>query len=86
MLHGSGGLKGRLAKAAGVEPSGGLRDRKLHAVVARSGFEVKKLKASHVRSHFLLVDMSKTCTGLWHEAHVEFKMVETPNVATIFGS
>jgi hypothetical protein len=31
-----GGSKSRLAKAAGVEPSGEMRDEKLHAVVARS--------------------------------------------------
>ena len=33
---GSGGLKSRLAKAAGAETSGEMRDEKLHAVVARS--------------------------------------------------
>jgi hypothetical protein len=31
---GSGGSKSRFAKAAGAEPSGGMRDEKLHAVVA----------------------------------------------------
>ena len=35
---GSGGSKSRLAKAAGAEPSGQMRDEKLHAVVARSTF------------------------------------------------
>jgi len=34
MVCGSGGSKSRLAKAAGVEPSGQMRDEKLHAVVA----------------------------------------------------
>ena len=33
---GSGGSKGRLAKAAGAEVAGQRRDEKLHAVVARS--------------------------------------------------
>jgi len=37
-IWGSGGLKSRLAKAAGAEPSGQMRDEKLHAVVARSTF------------------------------------------------
>ena len=32
---GSGWSKSRLAKAAGAEPSGQMRDEKLHAVVAR---------------------------------------------------
>jgi glutamate synthase domain-containing protein 3 len=35
-ICGSGGSKSWLAKAAGAEPSGGMRDEKLHAVVARS--------------------------------------------------
>ena len=35
---GSGGSKSRLAKAAGTEPSGQMRDEQLHAVVARSTF------------------------------------------------
>ena len=49
---GSGGLKSRLAKAAGAETSGEMRDEKLHAVVARSteGFgpllEVEMLKSA----------------------------------------
>ena len=35
---GSGGSKSRLAKAAGAEPAGQMKDEKLHAVVARSTF------------------------------------------------
>ena len=35
---GSGGSKGRLAKAAGAEVAGQVKDEKLHAVVARSTF------------------------------------------------
>ena len=38
MICGSGGSKSRLATAAGAEPSGQMRDEKLHAVVARSTF------------------------------------------------
>ena len=38
---GSGGLKSRLAKAAGAETFGEMRDEKLHAVVARSAFGSK---------------------------------------------
>ena len=36
MIWGSGGSKSRLAKAAGAEPAGTMRDEKVHAVVARS--------------------------------------------------
>ena len=39
---GSGGSKGRLAKAAGAEVAGQMRDEKLHAVVARSTFGSQK--------------------------------------------
>ena len=35
---GSGGSKGRLAKAAGAEVAAQMRDEKLHAIVARSTF------------------------------------------------
>jgi len=34
MICGSAGSKSRLAKGAGAEPAGQLRDEKLHAVVA----------------------------------------------------
>ena len=36
LIWGSGGSKSRLAKAAGAEPAGQMRDEKVHAVVARS--------------------------------------------------
>ena len=39
MIWGSRGSKSRLAKAAGAEPAGQMRDKKLHAVVARSTFQ-----------------------------------------------
>ena len=41
MICGSGGSKSNLAKAAGAEPAGQMRDEKLHAVVARSTFPVQ---------------------------------------------
>ena len=44
--------KSRLAKAAGSEPLGQMRDEKLHAVVARSKFRVKNVKTRHVRNTF----------------------------------
>jgi hypothetical protein len=36
MFCGSGGSKSRLAKVAGAEPAGQMRDEKVHAIVARS--------------------------------------------------
>ena len=47
---GSGGSKSRLAKAAGAEPAGQMRDEKLHPVVARSTFlsqNVQKPTSDH---------------------------------------
>ena len=48
----SGGSKSRLAKAAGAEPSGEMRNQKLHALVAQSRFGSEKTKKPHVRSTF----------------------------------
>ena len=49
---GSGGLKSRLAKAAGAETSGEMRDEKLHAVVARSRFRSEKVQNTSAPDHF----------------------------------
>ena len=43
MICVSGGSKSRLAKVAGAEPAGQMRDEKLHAVVARSKFASEKV-------------------------------------------
>ena len=53
MICGSGGSKSRLAKAAGAEPCGQMRDEKLHVLVARSS-----------SGALLEVEMSKKCTPL----------------------
>jgi len=52
IICGSRGSKGRLAKAAGAEPSGQVRDEKLHAVVARSTFASEKAKSTSRSEHF----------------------------------
>ena len=49
---GSGGLKSRLAKAAGAETSGEMRDEKLHAVVARSRFRSEKVQNTAASDQF----------------------------------
>ena len=33
MIYGSGGSKSKFAKAAGAEPVGQIKDKKLHAIV-----------------------------------------------------
>ena len=52
MICGSGGSKSRLAKAAGAEPAGQMRDEKLHAVVARSTFRSKNVQNTSFSDHF----------------------------------
>ena len=94
MICGSGGSKSRLAKAAGAEPSGQMRDEKLHAVVARSTFPSQNAQnTNHLHAvwrstlkfgssdHFW---MSKKCTPLWREAHFEVKMYKTHQVSDHF--
>ena len=52
MICGSGGSKSRLAKAAGAEPAGQMRDEKLHAVVARSTFPSQNVQNTPMSDHF----------------------------------
>ena len=52
MIWGSGGSKSRLAKAAGAEPAGQMRDEKLHAIVARSTFPSQNVQNTPGADHF----------------------------------
>ena len=52
MICGSRGSKSRLAKAAGAEPSGQMRDEKVHAVVARSTFRSQNVQNTPGPDHF----------------------------------
>jgi len=52
MICGSGGSKSRLGKAAGAEPSGQMRDEKLHAVVARSTCGSHNVQNTSASDHF----------------------------------
>ena len=86
MICGSGGSTSRLAKAAGAEPSGQMRDEKLHAVVAQSTFRSQNVQNTPGFGPLLEVEMSKKCAPLWHEAHFEVKMYKAHQVPTTFGS
>ena len=46
------GGKVELAKAAGAEPSGQMRDEKLHAIVARSTFPSQNVQNTSAAEHF----------------------------------
>ena len=52
MIWGSGGSKSRLAKAAGAEPAGQMRDEKLDTVVARSTFPSQNVQNTRGSDHF----------------------------------
>ena len=68
MICGSGGSKSRLAKAAGAEPAGQMRDEKVHAVVVRSTFASEKAKNTSASEHFwkLRCRKSARCCGARH--------------------
>jgi len=51
LICGSGGSKSRLAKAAGAEPAGQMRDEKVHAVVARSAFASQNAQNTPAPDH-----------------------------------
>ena len=68
IIRGSGGSKGRLAKAAGAEPCGQMSDDKLHAVVARSTFPSQNGQSTRGVDHFwkLRCRKSARCCGAKH--------------------
>ena len=72
MFCGSGGLKSRLAKAAGAETFGRMRDQKLHAAVARRTFRSQTAKSTpcSMLGACLEVELLHKCTRLWREAYL----------------
>ena len=67
MICGSGGSKSRLAKAAGAEPSGQMRDEvKVHAVVARSTCRNQNVQNTPVFGPLLDVEKVHAIV-LWRE-------------------
>ena len=58
---------------------------KVHAVVARSTFRSQNVKKHTNVGPLLEVQMSKKCTPLWREAHLEVKMLKTLEVRSTFG-
>ena len=68
MICGSRGSKSRLAKAAGAEPAGQMRDEKLHAVVARNTCRSQNAQNTSRSEHFskLRCRKSAACCGAKH--------------------
>ena len=67
MLCGSGGSQSRLAKAAGAEPAGQMRDEKLHAVVARSTFPSQNVQNTPCSDHFWMLRCRKSAVPMHFE-------------------
>ena len=88
VICGSGGSKSRLAKAAGAEPSGQMRDEKSCTTLWRGAKHISKSKRTKhaILGALLKVDMSKKCAPLWPEAHLQVKKLKTPHARTAFGS
>ena len=60
MICGSGGSKSRLAKAAGAEPAGQMKDEQLHAFVARSTFASQNVQNTSGSDHFWALSCGKS--------------------------
>ena len=78
MIWGSGGSKSRLAKAAGAEPAGQMRDEKLHAVVARSTFRSEKVQNTPAPDHFCQLRCRKSARRCARSAFPSQNVQSTP--------
>ena len=85
MIWGSGGSKSRLAKAAGAEPAGQMRDEKLHAVVARSTFPSQNVQNTPFSDHFWKLRCRKSARRCGAR-NFQVKMYKTHHCRTTFGS
>ena len=87
MIWGSGGSKSRLAKAAGAEPAGQMRDEKLHAVVARSTFRSQNVQNTPAPDHFWKLRCRKSARRCGAKHICQVKLLQnTSAVRTTFGS
>ena len=86
MICGSGGSKSRLAKAAGAEPAGQMRDEKLHAVVVRSTFASEKAKNTSRSEHFSKLRCRKSARRCGTKHISKSKCTKAHQVRTTFES
>ena len=86
MIWGSGGSKSRLAKAAGAEPAGQMRDEKLHAVAARSTFRSQNVQNTKSSDHFWQLRCRKSARRCGAKHMSKSKRTKTHQVRTAFGS
>ena len=86
MIRGSGGSTSRLAKAAGAEPAGRMRDEKLHAVVARSTFTSPNVQNTPGSDRFWKLRCRTSARRCGAKHISKSKMYKTHQVQTTFGS
>ena len=88
MIWGSGGSKSRLAKAAGAEPAGQMRDEKLHAVVAQSTFASQNVQNTPGADHFWQLRCRKSARRCGAKHISKSKCTKHKNTpwSTTFGS
>ena len=68
MFCGSGRSESRLAKVAGAEPAGQMKDEKLHAAMAQSMFANQNVQTKSGPEHFWTLRCRKSvrCCGAKH--------------------
>ena len=85
MIRGSGEWKSRLAKAAGAEPFGEMREEKLHAVVARTAFRHDNPQYTSTKEHFWKLRCGKSARGCGAK-HISKSKCQRPEHWSTFGS
>ena len=84
MICGSGGSKSRLAKAAGAEPAGQMRDEKLHAVLARSTFPSQNVQNTRGSDHFWKLRCRKSARRCGAKHILKSKVLKTGGFGPLF--
>ena len=84
MICGSGGSKSRLAKAAGAEPAGQMRNEKLHAVVARSTFPGQNVQNTPGSDHFWKLRCRKSARRCGAKHISKSKVLKTDGLGPLF--
>ena len=84
MICGSGGSKSRLAKAAGAEPAGQMRDEKVHAVVARSTFPSQNVQNTPWSDHFWKLRCRKSARRCGAKHISKSKVLKTDGLGPLF--
>ena len=84
MICGSGGSKSRLAKAAGADPAGQMRDEKVHAVVARSTFPSQNVQNTPWSDHFWKLRCRKSARRCGAKHISKSKVLKTDGLGPLF--